>query len=181
VRARALAIFAILAPLASGCFAPLKNLQDESAIEQEMTSAAIARSVAALPVEAIDRRKAYLLRIAAPTGVDTALIRARLQQRLSEQQIRTQPESATRGPTLLAVVPFAGADVESTLIGIPFAVPGVPAGLGDISSRSSPSSDRSGSRTSTKGRCRVTSLDSHAALSSAGPPGFGCSVQRREW
>jgi hypothetical protein len=125
--------------LASGCFAPLKELQIPTAIEQEMTSAAITRSVAALQVDdAIDRRRPYSLRIAAPTGVDTALIRARLQERLGEAQIRlapetSKPENAPRGPSLLAVVPFAGVDAEGTLLGIPFVVPGLPVGLGDIS------------------------------------------------
>jgi hypothetical protein len=98
-----------------------------------MTSAAISRSVAALQVDAIDPRNAYLLRIAAPTGVDTALIRARLQQRLAEARIRLAPETSSRGPALLAVVPFAGVDWEATLLGVPFAVPGLPVGLGDIS------------------------------------------------
>jgi hypothetical protein len=133
MRARSAHSFVFLALLGSGCFAPLKDLENSSAIEQEMTSAAIARSVAALQAEALDARSIYLLRIAAPTGVDTALIRARVQERLAKAGIRLQPETAARGPVLLAVVPFAGADVEATLIGIPFVVPGLPVGLGDIS------------------------------------------------
>ena len=131
--ARAAHGFAILALLGSGCFAPLKDAELPSAIEQEMTSAAITGSVAALQVEALDARSVYLLRIAAPTGVDTALIRARLQQRLAQAGVRLQPETASDGPVLIAVVPFAGVDAEATLFGIPFAVPGLPVALGDIS------------------------------------------------
>jgi hypothetical protein len=133
VRALTAGVFAIFALLWSGCFAPLKELENATAIEQEMTSAAISRSVAALQVEAIDARRSYLLQIAAPAGVDHTLIRARVQQRLADAQIRVEPEPATRGPTLLVVVPFAGVDAEATLFGIPFVVPGLPVALGDIS------------------------------------------------
>jgi hypothetical protein len=129
---------AIAVMLLSGCFAPLKELENATAIEQEMTSAAISRSIAGLQVDGIDPQHRYSLRIAAPTGVDTALIRARLQERLGEAHIRLQsetstPEKAPRGPSLLAVVPFAGVDAEATLFGIPFVVPGLPVALGDIS------------------------------------------------
>ncbi len=132
-RAIAARSFAMFALLCSGCFAPLKEFESPRAIEQELTSAAITRGVAALDVDAIDRGKPYLLQIAAPTGVDTALIRARLQQRLADAEIRLEPETSSRGPTLLAVVPFAGVDTEATLLGIPFVVPGLPVALGDIS------------------------------------------------
>jgi hypothetical protein len=107
-------------------------------MEQQMRSAAITRCVAELEIESIEPGKRYALEIAAPTGVDTALIRARLQQRLAEAQIELQPETATRdtlrrSPTLLAVIPVAGTDTEATLIGVPFVVPGLPVSLGDIS------------------------------------------------
>jgi hypothetical protein len=90
------------------CFAVVFCTTQGSSTVGEMTSAAVTRSVAALQVEAIDRRKPYRLRIAAPPGVDTALIRAQLQQRLADAEIRVEPETSSRGPTLLAVVPFAG-------------------------------------------------------------------------
>jgi hypothetical protein len=125
--------FAACALFSIGCFAPLKELENASAIEQEMASVAITRSVAALDVDAIDRATPYQLRIAAPTGVDTALIRARLEQRLARADIRLAPESSTHDATLLAVVPFAGTDAEATLIGFPFAVTGLPIAFGDIS------------------------------------------------
>jgi hypothetical protein len=103
-----------------------------------MRSAALTRCVDALEIDQIDPEKVYALQIAAPTGVDTALIRARLQQRLSDRNIRLQPETATRAtltnsPLLLAVLPVAGADTEATLIGVPFVVPGLPVSLGDVS------------------------------------------------
>jgi hypothetical protein len=109
-----------------------------SAIEQQMASEAITRCVNALAIDQIDPARRYALRVAAPTGVDPALIRARLEQRLADANIRVQPETSTRAtlrtsPTLLAVVPVAGIDIESTLIGVPFLVPGMPAALGDIS------------------------------------------------
>jgi len=125
--------FAACALLSIGCFAPLKDLQNASAIEQEMASVAITRSVEALDVDEIDRKPPYLLRIAAPAGVDTALIRARLEQRLARADIRLADESSTHEATLLAVVPFAGTDSEATLVGFPFAVTGLPIAFGDIS------------------------------------------------
>jgi hypothetical protein len=125
--------------LCAGCFAPIKTLVNQpSAIEQQMTSAAITRSVNGLAIDQIDPARSYALRVAAPTGVDPKLIRARLEQRLADANIRIQPETATRAtlrssPTLLAVLPVAGIDLESTLIGVPFVVPGMPVALGDIS------------------------------------------------
>jgi len=103
-----------------------------------MRSEAIARCVDGLEIAGIDPAKRYALRVAAPTGVNTALIRARLEQRLADANIRIEPESAARAtlresPTLLAVVPVAGVDSEATLIGVPFVVPGLPVALGDIS------------------------------------------------
>jgi len=86
MRALAAHSFMAVALLASGCFAPLKQLVNASAIEQEMTSAAIERSVASLQVEGIDHRPPYAPRIAAPTGVDTALIRARLRGSASRRR-----------------------------------------------------------------------------------------------
>jgi len=120
--------------LCGGCFSPILHPEYPSAIEQEMTSMAIRRSVAGIALPELDRRTQYVLRVAAPTGIDTALIRARLEQRLAAAQIRVRAEPAPRGsPTLLAVVPFAGVDVEATLFGVPFVVPGLPVALGDIS------------------------------------------------
>ncbi|HKA13946.1 MAG TPA: hypothetical protein VKH41_02930 [Myxococcota bacterium] len=161
MKALAALAFVFFALLASGCFAPLKQLVHASAIEQQLTSAAIARSVAALPVEGIDHRNRYVLRIAAPKGVDTSLIRARLEQRLADVDIRLQPERAARGPELLAEVPFAGADSEVTLIGVPFVVPGLPVALGDISLyKSSTVTGRARVELSawSRDRARVTSL-----------------------
>jgi hypothetical protein len=136
VRARlAVPAFALLC---SGCFSPIFHPEYRSAIEQQMISEAIERCVESLELPGTDPRAAYALRIAAPTGVDTALIRARLEQRLAEAQIRVQPEKTpprkpSRTPTLVAVVAYAGMDAEATLIGIPFIVPGIPVALGDIS------------------------------------------------
>jgi len=128
----------LLALLGDGCFAPLKNLVNPSAIEQQMASAAIARCVDGLDLRGIDPSQRYALQVAAPAGVDTALIRARLARRLADAEIRLQPETSrratlSRSPLLLAELPVAGVDVEATLIGIPFVVPGLPVALGDIS------------------------------------------------
>lgn len=107
-------------------------------MEQQMASEAVERCVEALEIQRIDPTKRYALRVAAPPGVDTALIRARLEQRLADANIRIQPETSKRAtlsssPTLLAVLPVAGVDLESTLIGVPFVVPGMPVALGDVS------------------------------------------------
>ncbi len=107
-------------------------------MEQQMASAEITRCVDGLELSAIDPAPRYALQVAAPSGVDTALIRARLQQRLADAEIRVQPETSSRAtlarsPMLLAVLPVAGVDTEATLIGVPFVVPGLPVTLGDIS------------------------------------------------
>jgi hypothetical protein len=124
--------------LCTGCFAPIKVLVEPSALEQQMASVAVERCVNGLEIEQIDPAKRYALRVAAPPGVDTALIRARLEQRLADANIRIQPETSkramlSRSPMLLAVLEVAGVDAEATLIGIPFVVPGMPVAFGDIS------------------------------------------------
>lgn len=138
VQLRAGHTFAASLLLCLGCFAPIKTLVEPSAIEQQMASVAVERCVNALEIQRIDPAKRYALRVAAPSGVDTALIRARLEQRLAEADIRLQPETSKRATlrssaTLLAVLPVAGVDVEATLIGVPFVAPGMPVSLGDIS------------------------------------------------
>ena len=139
VQSRASFAAILLLPLlGDGCFAPLKNLVAPSAIEQQMASAAVARAVDGLDLRGIDPSKRYALQVAAPTGVDTALIRARLARRLADAEVRLQPETSrratlSRSPLLLAELPVAGVDVEATLIGIPFVVPGLPVAFGDIS------------------------------------------------
>jgi hypothetical protein len=132
---RTFATSSIAAALAcSGCYSPIPHFEYPSAIEQEMAGAAIRGSVDGIELPEIDRQKAYVLRVTAPTGVDTALIRARLEERLAAAQVRLRAEPAPRGtPVLVAVVPFAGVDTEATLFGIPFVVPGLPVALGDIS------------------------------------------------
>jgi len=138
VESRVCFALSLLIPILGGCFAPLKNLVDASAMEQQMRSAAITRCVDQLDVRGIDPGKRYALQVAAPSGVDTALLRARLAQRLADAEIRLQPETSSRktlaaSPMILAVMPVAGVDTEATLIGIPFVVPGLPVAFGDIS------------------------------------------------
>jgi hypothetical protein len=138
VQLRATHTFAASLLLCTGCFAPIKTLVEPSAIEQQMANEAITRCVDALAIDQIDPAPRYALRVAASTGVDSALIRARLEQRLADANIRLHPDTARRAtlrssPTLLAVLPVAGVDLEATLIGIPFVVPGMPVALGDVS------------------------------------------------
>jgi hypothetical protein len=133
-----IAALLLLPVFCGGCFAPLKTLINASAIEQQMTSAAVARCVDGLDLEGIDPSRPYALQVAAPSGVDTSLIRAELARRLADAQIRLQPETArratlSRSPLLLVELPVAGVDAEATLIGIPFVVPGLPVAFGDIS------------------------------------------------
>ena len=133
-----IAALLLLPVFGDGCFAPLKTLINASAIEQQMTSAAVARCVDGLDLEGIDPSRPYALQVAAPSGVDKALIRAELARRLADAQIRLQPETSrratlSRSPLLLVELPVAGVDAEATLIGIPFVVPGLPVAFGDIS------------------------------------------------
>ena len=133
-----IAALLLLLVFGDGCFAPLKTLINASAIEQQMTSAAVARCVDGLDLEGIDPSRPYALQVAAPSGVDKALIRAELARRLADAQIRLQPETSrratlSRSPLLLVELTVAGVDAEATLIGIPFVVPGLPVAFGDIS------------------------------------------------
>ena len=138
VQLRAAHTFAASLLLCTGCVAPIKVLVAPSAIEQQMANVAVERCVNGLEIQQIDPAKRYALRVAAPPGVDTTLIRARLEQRLADANIRIQPETAkramlSRSPMLLAVLEVAGVDAEATLIGIPFVVPGMPVAFGDVS------------------------------------------------
>jgi hypothetical protein len=129
---------ASLLPGAAGCFAPIVSVSDRSALEQQLTSAALRRSVAKLDLAALDRNATYALELATPEGGDTALIRARITERLANEGVRVASGAGdaadpAAAPTLRAVVPFSGVDLESTLLGLPFVVPGLPVALGDIS------------------------------------------------
>ena len=118
----------------SACFAPIVSIDTRSALEQQLTSAALHRGVAKLDLRPLEREPVYRLELAVPAGSDEALIRARLEERLASEGVRLRRgDDATAAPTLRATVPFNGVDVEATLLGLPFVVPGLPVALGDIS------------------------------------------------
>ncbi len=118
--------------LLTGCYSPMMTQPGRTAIEQQVTAAAIQACVDQLDTRDIDRAVAYRLSVSTLEDVDLDWVRACVQDRLFRDGIRV-----TEDPTALghieAVVAFAGADYESTLIGIPLFVPGTPVALGDIS------------------------------------------------
>jgi len=125
----------VLLLAAAGCFAPVVSVSERSALEQQLTSAALQRSVAKLDLRGLPREPAYALELSVPVGSDEALIRACVEERLANEGVRLRrgDDAADEGPTLRAMVPFNGVDLEGTLLGLPFVVPGLPVALGDIS------------------------------------------------
>ncbi|MEQ8762835.1 MAG: hypothetical protein RL885_02840 [Planctomycetota bacterium] len=122
---------AFLSGTLTGCFSPYMTQPGRTGIEQQVTSAAIQACVAQLDTTAIDRRFQYRLTVSTLADVDAEWVRACVQERLFRDGVRVT-DGVAAGHIEVAVA-FAGADYESTLIGIPLFLPGTPIAFGDIS------------------------------------------------
>ena len=123
----------VLLALACGCYSPAIAIAGRSAIEEEVTTAAVRHTIEKLSLQDGPPKQTRELQVAVPRGSDEAVIRARLEERLAQEGWVVGPAADGDAPVLTAVVPFAGADTESSLWGIPLFVPGVPVMLGDLS------------------------------------------------
>lgn len=126
-------LLALLVLLQAGCFAPVKSAPVRSSVDQQVTTSAVRAAVAAFDLGALETGALYAVRVDAPAGADADWIRGALEARLLAQGFHVTGEAEEATHRLVALVPYAGSDLERTLIGIPLLVPGLPASLGDLS------------------------------------------------
>ncbi|MCA8960169.1 MAG: hypothetical protein KDC38_06630 [Planctomycetes bacterium] len=117
----------------SGCFSPAKVQTHRTAIDQQVTAAAVKAAVAALDLELLDRAPVYRLRLSGLADADLDWVRVCLRRRLAELGVVTTDADAPDAMTLEASVEYAGSDIESTLIGFPIYIPGSASPLADVS------------------------------------------------
>lgn len=108
----------------SGCFAPLKEVRARSALEQQVTSAAIKAAVAELDLAALERSLNYVLEVRAPENSDRESVRGALETHLLDNGFNVR-RTVDEAVILEATVDFAGSDSESFLLGIPLVIPGL--------------------------------------------------------
>jgi len=116
-----------------GCFSPVNRPAERSAIDQQVTSAAVRACVAELDLSGIEQSRSYFLKVSAPSGTDFEWVRAALAERLLAKGFQVVRDPERSQGTLEATVAFAGTDLAMMLIGIPLFVPGSPVAFGDIS------------------------------------------------
>lgn len=126
-----------LALFGAGCFAPAKSPPSRPSIDQQVTTAAVRAAVEDFDLSSLETEAAYAVRVAAPAGADIEWIRSSLEARLLAQGFRIASDPDTATHRLVALVPYAGSELEKTLIGIPVLVPGLPVSLGELSFYSS--------------------------------------------
>jgi len=115
------------------CFAPAKPPPAFPAIEQQVTSAAVSAAVAGIDLDGLETHRPYRVHVTAAWDAEKGVVRAALEQRLAEAGYRVVREDAPGVAVLEAVVSHAGSDIETSLLGIPLFVPGLPIAFGDIS------------------------------------------------
>jgi hypothetical protein len=125
---------ATLGFIASGCFGPEKRVYPRSALEQQVTSVAVERAIAALHLEKRGLPRRLRLRVATPRETDDALVTALLRRGLGEAGVAVVERFDEGLPVLDANVLFAGSDTELSLLGLPVWLPSlVPIAIPDIS------------------------------------------------
>ena len=123
----------VLALILPACFAPLKQVSGRTAIDQQLTSAAISRAVDKLDLDLESLGDRYRIVVTAPNQVDTQWVKACLERRLQREGVPKGQKDSQELPTLEAVVAYAGSDVEGVLWGIPLVYPPIVTPFGHIS------------------------------------------------
>jgi len=133
-RPRAAMLAAVLGAAAlPACFAPVKPPPAFPAVEQQVTSAAVSAAVARIDFDGLETHRPYRVQVTAAWDAEKGVVRAALEQRLAEAGYRVVREEAPGVALLEAVVSHAGSDIETSLLGVPIFVPGLPLAFGDIS------------------------------------------------
>lgn len=128
----ALSVIALSFP-GYGCFAPVKKVHERTALEQQLVSTAVVRAVDRLEVEPLAGNGPYQLVVTAPRDSDADWVRSCVERRLFREGIRVSRRATLDSPILEAAVAFAGSEIESSLIGFPLFIPGIPVIFGAVS------------------------------------------------
>ncbi len=111
-----------LSALLTGCFNPKMMVDNRTSMEQELTRGAIFRAINQLPivVEALDGH--WKIELASADKTDDSWTRTLLRQHFAKLGVNISTKASDDLPVIEAVVQFAGADIDSFIIGVP--IPG---------------------------------------------------------
>ncbi|MCB9881891.1 MAG: hypothetical protein H6834_08885 [Planctomycetes bacterium] len=119
--------------LLPGCFSPTHRIAQRTALEQQLTSLAIDRAVAALQLADANLPDYLRLEVVGPTDVPTAYVRHRVERELARLGTRVAETPHGTYPSLEIEVAVAGNDLENTLVGIPLSTTGGGVPVADVS------------------------------------------------
>ncbi len=125
-------LIATLATSLSGCFSPEKTIHGRSAIDQQVTAAAIRAAVGRLDLHNLDKAGLYWLETKGSKDIDAEWVEVCLRRRLAREGFQIYERDGNNRLKIQATVDFAASDLESTLIGVPLYLPGT-GSLGDVS------------------------------------------------
>ena len=117
-------LFALLA----GCFNPAMMVDGRTALEQELTRAAIFRAVKQLPIHKNVLQGRWKIAVVSPDSDDDSWTRTLLRQHLALQGANIVTNTTENLPVVEAVVQFAGSDIDNFIVGIP-----IPGSMGNSS------------------------------------------------
>ena len=118
---RAMAITCVAA-LAVGCFNPAVEIYQRSALEQQLTRAAIWRTIQRLAVHKAALEGKWKVMVLAPNPRDESWIRGALILRLYDLGVNVVRGEHPDASTIVAGVVYAGMDIDNFAVGIP--IPG---------------------------------------------------------
>ncbi|MEM7264049.1 MAG: hypothetical protein AAF488_18835 [Planctomycetota bacterium] len=127
-----LSLTAMLLLCLSGCFSPDKTIPGRTAIDQQVTSAAICAAIEELDLSGVDPERDYWIHVTGPRDIDSGWVGTCLRRRMARDGFDIYYDQKPNRLRLEAVVDHAASDLESTLLGVPLNLPGV-GNFGDVS------------------------------------------------
>ena len=112
----------LLSALLAGCFNPAMMVDGRTALEQELTRAAIFRAVKQLPIHKNVLQGRWKITVVSPDSNDDSWTHAQLRQHLVLLGADIATKTMENLPEVEAIVQFAGSDIDNFIIGIP--IPG---------------------------------------------------------
>jgi hypothetical protein len=113
-------LFLALSPIVlAACFNPSMNIDERSALEQELTRTAILRAVDKLAVPNDVLSGTWRIEVSAPDLRDESWIRSCLQRRLAALGVNVSADENAPLPVVEARTVFAGSDIDNFYAGLP--------------------------------------------------------------
>lgn len=119
MRAVAILVLITSCQFLAGCFNPTLKVDGRTAIEQQLTRAAIQRAIAELPIHRSVLEGRWKVESVGPDLKDDPWTRAMVRQRLVKAGARISTDPAEKLPVVQATLMFAGSDMDSFVAGVP--------------------------------------------------------------